>query len=312
MKTQGVKANIYLLITAAIWGLAFVAQRIGGQYVGSFTFNGVRFALGGLSIMPLMFYLDRKPHNQEAVKQASLKATIKPGLLLGVVLFAGAALQQIGLMYTSVGKAAFITGLYIVLVPVFGIFLKHSIPKSTWFGVAIAIVGLYLLSVTESFSVAFGDLLQMVGAIFWTAHILLIDHFTKKYDGIKLAFIQFMACSVFSLAAAIGFETITIQGLTQAVVPIFYGGVCSVGIAYTLQIVGQKHAKPSHAAIILSMEAVFASIGGLLILNENLGLRGYIGCIFMLAGMIASQLSSIGSNEPKALVDCNSTSSPSV
>jgi drug/metabolite transporter (DMT)-like permease len=309
MRHQSLKSNIYLLIAAAIWGFAFVAQRIGGQYVGSFTFTGVRFAVGSLSVMPLMLYMDRKKDRVSEPKVLGLAATVKPGIILGVALFLGAALQQIGLMYTTVGKAAFITGLYIVLVPVFGILLRHKIHKSTWSGVLIAIVGLYLLSVTGKFYISFGDLLQIAGAVFWAIHILLIDHFTKKYDAVKLAFFQFIACSLFSMTAAFAFETITTQGLIKAVVPILYGGIGSAGIAFTLQIVGQKHAKPSHAAIIMSMEAVFASIGGLLILSESLDLRGYIGCAFMLGGMIISQLGSIG--KPKMVEDLGLTNSSS-
>jgi drug/metabolite transporter (DMT)-like permease len=165
---------------------------------------------------------------------------------------------------------------------------------TTWFGVLFAIIGLYFLSVTEGFSVSRGDFLEMIGAIFWATHILLIDHFTKKVDALKLSFIQFATCSALSLIAALIYEQITLNGLYQALIPILYGGIGSVGIAYTLQVIGQKHAKPSHAAIVLSMESVFASIGGLLLLNENLGFRGYMGCALMLTGMLLSQIKSFG------------------
>jgi drug/metabolite transporter (DMT)-like permease len=289
MKTQRLRSNLLLLMAAAIWGLAFVAQRVGAKYVGSFTFNGVRFALGALSLLPLIFIF-RNKQNVSSETEHVTKSSFKVGILAGGVLFIGASLQQLGLVDTSAGKAAFITGLYIVFVPVFGIILKQYIRFNTWIGIVVALVGLYFLCVTENFSIGKGDVLELVGAFFWAIHILLIDHFAKKVDVLKLSFFQFITCSVLSMAVAVAFENITLSGLQSAAIPILYGGICSVGIAYTLQVVGQRHAKPSHAAIILSMETVFASIGGLIILKENLGLRGYIGCMLMLAGMLLAQI----------------------
>jgi drug/metabolite transporter (DMT)-like permease len=169
--------------------------------------------------------------------------------------------------------------------------------------VGLAVIGLYFLSVKEGFSIEKGDLFEVAGAFFWTFHILCIDHFIKKVDGLKLSLIQTITCSVLSMIVAFIFEEITISSLYQAIIPILYGGICSVGIAYTLQIIGQKHAKPSHAAIILSMEAVFASIGGIIILNENLGVRGYVGCALMFAGMLLSQLSNFGSSSADKKTD---------
>ncbi|MHB1394398.1 MAG: DMT family transporter [Clostridia bacterium] len=293
MKNQEMKSNVLFMMTALIWGFAFVAQRVGMQYVGAFTFNGVRFALGSISLIPLLIYFKNKKDAEPAEKTASASALI-PGIIAGSILFLAASFQQIGLAYTSAGKAAFITGLYIVLVPLFGIFLKHSIKLSTWAGVALAVVGLYFLSVNEDFSIAKGDFLEIIGAFFWASHILAIDYFTKKVDALKLSFVQFVSCAVLSLAVALIFEDISISGLNQALIPILYGGLFSVGIAYTLQVVGQKHAKPSHAAIILSMEAVFAALGGALLLSENLGGRGYLGCALMFAGMILTQVQSFG------------------
>ena len=225
------------------------------------------------------------------------------GIIGGCILFFGASLQQIGLLYTTAGKAGFITGLYIVLVPIFGIFLKHKIKFNTWIGVALAVTGLYFLSVNENFFISKGDIFQMAGAFFWAAHILVIDYFIRKVDALKLSFIQFVTCSVLSLTVGVIFEKITLQGLYQAIIPILYGGICSVGVAYTLQVIGQKHAKPAHAAIILSMESVFASIGGLIILNEKLGTRGYLGCALMLSGMLISQLQNLkGGRQNKKIV----------
>jgi drug/metabolite transporter (DMT)-like permease len=263
------------------------------QYVGAFTFNGVRFALGSISLIPLLIYFNKKKTAEQAEEATSASALV-PGIIAGSILFLAASLQQIGLAYTSAGKAAFITGLYIVLVPLFGIFLKHRIKLSTWAGVALAVVGLYFLSVNEDFSIEKGDFLEIIGAFFWACHILAIDYFTKKVDALKLSFVQFVSCAVLSMAVAFIFEDISISGLKQALIPILYGGLFSVGIAYTLQVVGQKHAKPSHAAIILSMEAVFAALGGALLLSENLGGRGYVGCALMFAGMILTQVQSFG------------------
>lgn len=285
-----------LMLTAAIWGFAFVAQRVGMQYVGAFTFNGVRFALGSLSLVPLIIYFNNKK-KQEKKEETSLKQTLLPGIIAGTVLFCGASLQQLGLAYTTAGKAAFITGLYIVLVPLLGIFLKQHVKLNTWIGVVLAVTGLYFLSVNEDLTIAKGDFLELIGAFFWAGHILVIDYLTKKVDALKLSFVQFAACSVLSMAVALISEDISIPGLGQAVIPILYGGLFSVGVAYTLQVVAQKHAKPSHAAIILSMEAVFAALGGALLLSENLGARGYLGCALMFAGMILTQVQGFGKGE---------------
>lgn len=295
MKNKELESSLFLLLAAAIWGFAFVAQRVGAKYVGSFTFNGVRFALGCISLVPLIIYFNKKSKKDSELKNSNSDnkfnmETIKAGIILGIAIFIASSLQQIGLEDTTAGKAAFITGFYIVLVPFMGIFLKHKIQKNTWIAAGFAIAGLYLLSITKDFTISKGDLYELIGSILWAAHILLIDKFTKKLDTLRLSFIQFAVCSVLSMITALIFEDISITGLRQALVPVLYGGIASVGVAYTLQAFGQKHAKPSHAAIILSMETVFASIGGLAILREVMGVRGYLGCFLMLAGMLLSQL----------------------
>lgn len=293
MNNKRIGADMLLLLTAAIWGFAFVAQRVGSQYVGALTFNGIRFALGSISLIPLIVYFDkRKKRNgiNENNNYVSTKRSILYGVLAGIALYTGATLQQTGLIYTTAGKAGFITGLYIVLVPVMGIFLKHKIDKSSWIGVAFAVVGLYLLSVNENFTIGYGDLLEVIGAVFWAAHILIIDYFSNKMDALKLSCIQFATCSILSLATALIFEKITTSGISQALIPILYGGFLSVGIAYTLQVVAQKNAKPSHAALILSMESVFGAIGGAVILRETMSARGYIGCALILGGIFVSQI----------------------
>ena len=293
MNNKRLGANMLLLLTAAIWGFAFVAQRVGSQYVGAFTFNGVRFALGSISLIPLIIYFDKRKKsssNGDGKVEVNGKRSILPGVLVGIVLYIAATLQQVGLIYTTAGKASFITGLYMVFVPIIGITLKYKIARNSWIGVAIAVVGLYLLSVNENFSISYGDLLEVIGAIFWAIHILTIDYFSNKMDALKLSCIQFATCSFLSLITALIFEHITMSGISQALVPILYGGLLSVGVAYTLQVVAQKNAKPSHAAMILSMESVFGAIGGALLLGESMSSRGYIGCILILGGILISQI----------------------
>jgi len=282
------RASITLLTAAAIWGFAFVAQRVGMEHLGPFTFNGIRFALGGFSLLPLIWFFRKHPQAKSQPKEP-LSVT-RMGLLAGIILFIAASLQQVGIIYTTAGKAAFITCLYIVLVPVAGLFLKHRLSTTTWVGCILTVIGLYFLCVKEDFSIAYGDFLELIGALLWTTHILLIDHISRRVDTLKLASLQFATCSLLSLVVALFLESTTINAILQAGIPILYGGFASVGIAYTLQIIGQKNASPAHAALILSMETVFAAIGGFLILGEILGARELIGCALMLSGMILSQM----------------------
>jgi drug/metabolite transporter (DMT)-like permease len=291
MDTRTVRADALLLLTATIWGFAFVAQRVGMAYVGPFTFNGVRFALGSLSLVPLLFILDRRPTKaRDLLPPAGKPSLLAGGTLAGLFLFAGASLQQVGLVYTTAGNAGFITGLYVVIVPLMGLVLRQQTHRGTWLGAVLAAAGLYFLSITDQFRIAWGDLLELMGAFFWAAHVLIIGWLSPRMDALKLAITQFAACSLLSLLTAVLIETITLEGLRQAAVPILYGGLGSVGIAYTLQVVAQKDAPPAHAAIFLSLEAVFAALGGWLLLNEVLTPRAILGCGLMLAGMLLSQL----------------------
>ncbi|MTK13096.1 MAG: DMT family transporter [Clostridiaceae bacterium] len=293
MNNKRLGANILLLLTASIWGFGFVAQRVGSQSIGAFTFNGIRFALGSISIIPLLVYFNKRKKSDsddESTVEVPSKKTILPGVLVGIALYAGATLQQIGLVYTTAGKAGFITGLYMVIVPVIGIFLGHKIGKNSWIGVGLAVVGLYLLSINENFSISYGDLLEVIGSVFWAIHILTIDYFSNRVEPLKLSCIQFATCSLLSLITALILEQITISSILDALIPLLYSGLLSVGVAYTLQVVAQKNAKPSHTAIILSMESVFGAIGGALILGETMSSRGYIGCILILGGILVSQI----------------------
>jgi drug/metabolite transporter (DMT)-like permease len=292
--SKEMKSVLILLLTAAIWGFAFVAQRIGMDHMGAFTFNGIRFALGSISLLPVIYFFSKKSDNDKEEKiDADLNTTISSGIIAGIILFIAASLQQVGLIYTTAGKAGFITSLYIVLVPILGIFLKQKTHYTTWIGAITAVIGLYFLSINENFTVELGDFLEIIGAFFWAGHIQLIDKFVKKVDAIKLSCVQFAACAVLSLITAFIFEDVDFSGIQSALVPILYGGIMSAGVAYTLQAVGQKYAKPSHAAIALSMEAVFAAIGGIILLQETLPVKGYFGCALMLAGMLITQAENI-------------------
>ncbi len=290
MESRAIRADLLLLATAAIWGIAFVAQRVGMQHVGPFTFNGIRFALGSLSLLPLVGYeIRRGTAFRVDGKTAGLGV-----LLAGSALFLGASLQQIGLVYTTAGKAGFITGLYVVIVPILGLFWRQKLDAGTWTGALLAAVGLYLLSVTEQFTIAFGDLLELLGAFFWAGHLLIIGWLSPRMPVIRLACLQYACCALLSLATALVFETIRLEAIRQAAVPILYGGLASVGIAYTLQVVAQKDAPAAHAAIILSLETVFAALGGWMLLGETLSPRGLLGCALMLVAMLSSQMHIFG------------------
>jgi len=288
-----IKSNLLLLLTAAIWGLAFVAQRVGMDHLGPFTFNGVRFMLGGLSLLPVLFVFQDK--TQPLAK--GLKDALVPGILAGSILFIAASLQQIGLVTTTAGKAAFITSLYLVLVPVIGIFVGHKARLSIWLGCMLAVSGLYLLCIKESFTIQPGDLMELIGALFWAFHILIIGYFCRRVDPLKLSLLQTVTCSILSLIVAVFTETIVVDNLMAAAAPLIYGGVFSVGIAYTLQIVGQQYAPPAAAAIILSMETVFAAVGGVLLINEPMNMREVIGCALIFSGMLVSQLQDLRSHK---------------
>lgn len=281
------RSSLALGGTALIWGFAFVAQRVGLGHLGAFTFNGLRFALGAVSLLPLMVFI--KPSTLSS-SQASWRATVVPGVLAGIVLFIATSLQQLGLIWTSAGKAAFLTGFYILLVPLFGLLLRRKPHPGVWWGAGVALIGLYLLSVTEAFTIGVGDVLQIVGALFWAVHILLIDRFSPRVDPLKLSALQFSVCSLLSLTVAVPLESFTLEGLSSGLVPLLYAGIGSVGIAYTLQVVGQRGIAPGPAALIMSLETVFAAVGGGLLLGETLSLRELVGCAFMLLGMVMAQL----------------------
>lgn len=282
--SQRARADLILLVVAIIWGFAFVAQRLGMEHLGPFGFNASRFALGAVSLLPLLWIF-------KSSAEANVKALLLSGSAAGVILFAGASLQQAGLLYTTAGNAGFITGLYIVFVPLFGLFLAQSTSPNTWVGIAIAIFGLYILSFRDLSQINFGDLLELCGAAFWALHVLWIAKIAPRFNNLHLAIIQFSICAALSAATAWLIEpNFTLANIGLSWEAIAYAGLMSVGIAYTLQIVAQRHAPPAHAAIIMSLETVAAAFGGWWLLNETATLYSLIGCGLMLTGMLVSQL----------------------
>jgi drug/metabolite transporter (DMT)-like permease len=291
MRGNAVKSDLLLLLIAAIWGGGFVAQRQGLEFVGPFTFNGVRFALGSLSLLPLILISQRRQNRMPgALPKGGTRSLFLGGALAGAALFLGASLQQVGMVYTTAGNAGFITGLYVVIVPLLGLFWGQRPSAGTWIGALLAAFGLFLLSVSAAFTIGFGDLLELLGAIFWAGHVLLIGWLSPRLDSLKLSAVQFAVCSLLSLLTAFCIETVSLSTIVQGAYPILYGGLISVGFAYTMQVVAQRDAHPAHTAVILSAEGVFAAIGGWLLLGEVLGGRALLGCSLMLAGMLCSEL----------------------
>jgi len=287
------RADSLLMATAIIWGTGFVAQRVGMDYVGPLTFNGVRFALGAMVLLPIAGRGKPKLQmNPGLVEALTAWPALYGGALAGLVLFIAATLQQVGLVYTTAGKAGFITGLYVIIVPLLGLLWGHRPGWGGWLGACLATGGLYLLSVTGVMTFAPGDLWELAGAFFWAAHVLLLSWLSPRMNGIRLACVQYAVCALLSLIGAGFTEEISLDGLRGASTAILYGGVISVGVAYTLQVIAQRDAPPIHAAIILSLEAVFAAIAGWLVLDEMLSPRGLMGCVLMFSGMLIALLRS--------------------
>lgn len=279
-------ANTLLLITAAIWGFGFVAQVMGMNYLDPYAFIGLRFLLGAVSLIPVIYFVHKRmPFEVTNKRELWLGCAV-----LGVILFTAGSLQQVGLLYTTASNAGFITGTYMVIVPILGLILKYQTGVNTWLGCFLAAFGLYLLSVKEGLTMGYGDGLQLLGAVFWAAHIMAIDHFIKRSPALLLAFGQFLMCGILALCVSSVLETTTFEAVANAVNILIYAGIITVGVAYTLQVVAQNDTKPTHAAIILSLEAVFGAVGGALLLDEALSQREMLGCAIMLCGMIVSQV----------------------
>lgn len=296
------KGDLILLITAIIWGTSFVSQKLGMNYIEPFTFGASRFLLGAIVLIPVIIIFDKM--NKKSVKSGKMNAPLNDqkkvkfqtkdlvigGILCGSALFFGASFQQWGIMGTTAGKAGFITALYIVLVPIFGLFMNKKVNFLTWFGVALAIFGLYLLTIQEGFTLEKGDALVLIGTVFWALQIIFVDMFVDKVEGLKLSCIQFVTAGVLSAIAAFIFETPEIGAIIEGSVVILYTAVMVVGVAYTLQIIGQKYTSPTAAAIIMSLESVFAVISGAIFLGETMNAKEMLGCFIMFVAVVITQL----------------------
>lgn len=320
------KYNFLLMLAALIWGSAFVAQSVGMDYLGPFTFNSVRSFMGSLVLLPVIWFMDRQKKdgaksdgqgvtgkNEEnagrmesgrneddawqgasgkgtVVKQQEKKTLLLGGLCCGVILTVSTSLQQIGLVYTTAGKAGFITALYILIVPLLGLFLGKKVGGKTWIGVVLAVIGMYLLCIKEGFSISYGDFMVLLCAFVFSLHILTVDYFSPKVDGVRLSCIQFFICGCLCAVPMILFEHPEIHQILQAWLPLAYAGVLSSGVAYTLQIITQKHLNPTVASLLMSLESVFAALTGWLILNERLSPKELLGCVLVFAAIILAQL----------------------
>ena len=293
MKKQTITSSLLLFLAAIIWGAAFVAQSVGMEYMGPLTFNAARFLVGGIVLLPFALHGEVKQWKAiptEKGRKSQLKITLLGGLCCGIAICTASTFQQYGMLYTSVGKAGFITALYIVLVPIAGLFFRRKPRRLVWLCVAIAVVGLYLLCINESLTVNFGDLLMLCCAIVFTGHILVIDHFSPKANGVTLSCIQFLFSGIVSLIGTFLLETPTWNGIIMGSLPILYAGVMSCGIAYTLQIIGQKHVEPTIASLILCLESVVSVLAGWILLHERLTERELLGCLLMFVAVILVQL----------------------
>lgn len=282
------KNAFMLFLTAFIWGTAFVAQSVGMDHLGPFGFNGIRSLIGGVALLPCIYILGKI--NKNSNEKGDVKTLVTGGVCCGLALFAASSMQQIGIQYTTAGKAGFVTAFYIVLVPVIGIFLGKKTGWKIWLAVALALAGLYFLCITESFSVGRGDIYVFIGALLFTVHILVIDYFAPRTDGVKMSCIQFFVAGILSMFPMAAFETTTVEGIMRSWGPLLYAGVLSCGVAYTLQIIGQKNMNPTVASLILSLESCISVLAGWAILGEQLSVREGVGCILMFAAIVLAQI----------------------
>jgi drug/metabolite transporter (DMT)-like permease len=287
IRKSSLKYELLLLLMSSIWGSTFVAQQIGmAKGVGPMTYNGLRFLLGCLSLLPVILW--RKKY--VAPSEENSKLPVLGSLFAGLFLFGAASFQQIGLQYTTSANSGFITGFYILFVPLLGLFFRQKVPRSLWVAIPICLVGFYLLSVTSEFKISKGDVLTLACALLWACQILVIDHVASKGDSLQIAALQFGLCAVLSVLSGLVFEHCTLAQLKAASGAIAYGGLMSVGIGFTLQVICQKRCPPAPAAIIMSLEAVFAAIAGYLVLSQELTVRAIIGCVLIFVGVVMAQV----------------------
>ena len=287
--------SLLLLLTATIWGVAFVAQSVGMDYVGPFTFLFARSVIGGVVLLPVVAVLHRAgPGHASAAptdRRRARNILLLGGVCCGAALCFASVLQQAGLLYTTVGKSGFLTACYILIVPLLSLLLfRRRCGRLVWCGVALALLGLYFLCLTDGLPINFGDLLTLACALLFSVHILVIDYFSPRTDGVKISCIQFFVCAIIAGAGMLLFEQPSLTALLAAWKPVLYAGALSSGVGYTLQIIGQKGMNPTVASLIMSMESVISVLAGWVILGQALSARELLGCVLMFAAIVLAQL----------------------
>ena len=295
MKKTQFRNSLLLLLTATIWGTSFVAQSVGMDYIGPVTFTFLRNITGGLFLIPCIWFMRKRNKKTNEVAQESRPVITKDewigGIWCGVALCAAGNFQQIGLAHTTVGKAGFITALYVVIVPLLGLFVKKKVPRIVWFCVVLSVIGLYLLCMTEgSFTLAYGDFLVFICAVMYSIHILIIDYYSPKGDGVVMSCIQFLVCGILSGIIMLFVEEFILENVLAAAFTILYAGVLSSGVGHTLQIVGQKDMNPTVASLILCLESVVSALAGWVFLHEILSTRELFGCVLMFVAIVLAQI----------------------
>lgn len=289
MKKMKLSSSLMLFMAALIWGFAFAFQSQGMDYMGPMTFNGTRFLIGAFVLVPVIFIF-RKPGEKKKITKDDMKVTITGGVVCGLCLFAASSLQQVGIQYTSVGKAGFLTTLYIILVPIIGIFFKKKASVMVWIGAILSVIGMYLLCVSETMSINKGDVFAFCCAIVFAFHILSVDYFSPKTNGIVLSCVQFLTSGICAMVCAFIWEQPTLIEIINGIVPLLYVGIMSSGVAYTLQILGQKNADPTIASLIMSLESAVSVLGGWMILGQKLSPKELLGCLLMFIAVIGVQV----------------------
>lgn len=286
-KTASLRGSLLLLLTAFVWGFAFVAQSVGMDHMGPFTFCGGRFLLGGMVLLPFVLTKRKKAGKEKA--SAGGKTVLIGGICCGLALCAASLFQQYGILYTTVGKAGFITTLYIIMVPILGVFLRRRIAKRVWAGAVLAALGMYLLCMKESLSLGIGDTYVFICAFLFSIHILVVDHFARETDGVTLSCVQFFTAGIVGVAGALILEKPMLSDIVGGLLPLAYAGIFSSGIGYTLQVIGQKYVEPAAASLIMSMESVVSALAGWLLLHQSLTGRELSGCVFVFGAVILVQ-----------------------
>lgn len=289
-RSKEIISTLLLLLTAMIWGAAFVAQSVGADNVGAFTFLASRSWLAGVALLPLVAVMRRRSPVESPKPEGDRRTLILGGLLCGFFLFIASAAQQMGIATTTTAKAGFLTALYVILVPILSILIRKRVPPQVWGSAVIAVIGLYLLCMKGRFTLESGDALELLCAFLFACHIMVIDHFSPKVDGITMSCIQFFACAVFSTVCALLLEHPHWAQIRTALIPILYAGIFSSGVGYTLQIISQKNLHPTVASITMSLESVFSALFGWLLLHQTLNGREILGCVLMFAAIILAQL----------------------